>query len=82
MCVTSNVSGKIVRFDEGGRAVVAGRFGECYLDIDEPFHRLKVGDDISAEEMKWYLIDGTVISILGERYLLNGMKVVFTEVPS
>ncbi len=54
-------------------AVVKTIFGNALLDVNNTIdYRLKIGDQIEVEEADWYVANGHVVTMIGNRYLLNG----------
>ena len=70
----TNLKGKIVSFADGKcLAVVKTDIGIAYLDIDDALdYRLQISDDIEVMDAGTYVKNGQVITILGDKYILNG----------
>jgi len=78
----ANLKGKIVGFADGKcLAIVKTDIGIAYLDIDDALdYRLQISDDIEVEDAGWYLKNGQTITILGDRYILNGRRHTISEI--
>ncbi len=78
----ANLKGKIVGFaNEGMFAVVKTNLGNAYLDISDALdYRLKLGDEIGVEDAGLYIANGQIITILGYKYILNGMRHEISEI--
>lgn len=78
----ANLKGKIVGFaGDGMFAVVKTSLGEALLDISDTLdYRLKPGDEIEVEDAGTYIANGQIITILGYKYILNGMRHEISEI--
>lgn len=77
----ANLKGKIIRFttEKEMMAVVETELGEAFLDVNTDWdNRLRVGDTIEVEGAGWYITDGHIVTILGQRYTTNGANYAVT----
>ena len=82
--VSAYAKGKIVRLEKNGCiAVLATEDGEAKVDVNADFDlRLKVGDNLEAENASAYSVNGRIIAVINNdtRIVLNGFAVKFTPV--
>ncbi|MBI5798320.1 MAG: hypothetical protein HZB10_00100 [Candidatus Yonathbacteria bacterium] len=77
----ANLKGKIVGYAHDEMfAVVETKLGNALLDISDALdYRLKIGDSIEVEDAGFYIADGQIVTILGYKYVLNGMRHEISE---
>lgn len=78
----ANLKGKIVGYAHNEMfAVVETALGRAYLDISDALdYRLKLGDVIEVEDAGYYIVNGQIITILGYKYVMNGMRHEISEI--
>jgi len=75
------IEGKIVGFLRNKIiAIVQTEFGLAYVDWNSGYeYDLEVGDEIHVEDANWYIMNGQIVTMLDEKFCLNGVDMDFSR---
>jgi hypothetical protein len=77
----ATIKGKVVGFMRNKIiAVLQTEFGIAYVDWNSGYdYELQIGDEIYAEDTNWYVTNGRIVTMLDEKFQLNGTKMDFSH---
>lgn len=75
------IKGRVVGFMNNKIiAVLQTEFGLAYVDWNSGYdYDLKIGDEICAEDTNWYVAHGQIVTMLDEKFELNGIAMDFSR---